>query len=115
MFKKFTSAAIAASLLLSACAVLPVQAEESSDAVTALPEWVPGTYDEAKAFYLTHGKTYVQDGLICTARLKYDDDEAFKADTDLPDPLFQQTLTPGTSGKPRLDYEQVIPIEITVY
>ena len=41
MFRKFASAAVAASLLLTACAALPAQAEEKSDVVIALPEWVP--------------------------------------------------------------------------
>ena len=94
MFKKFTSAAIAASLLLTACAALPVQAEEKSDFVIAMPKWVPNSYEEAREFYYAHGTTYVQDGMICMIRLTNKNrSDPFQEAADTMTMLYQETFT----------------------
>ncbi|MDE6788082.1 MAG: dockerin type I repeat-containing protein [Ruminococcus sp.] len=75
-FKKF----IALTMALSACCTMAgignVSAlEENTDTSvsfgeTALPEWVPQSFDDARAFAINHGKTYIADGVICCVQKK---------------------------------------------
>ena len=58
-------------MLASAATLMPVQAAGKTvtdPVIGTLPEWVPQDFAEAMQFYNSHGKTYVEDDVICLVR-----------------------------------------------
>ena len=58
-------------MLASAATLMPVQAAGKTvtdPVIGTLPEWVLQDFAEAMQFYNSHGKTYVEDDVICLVR-----------------------------------------------
>lgn len=65
-------ALLTAGMMLGAAVSLPpVQALEQPEedpVIGEIPDWVPKDFADAMQFYNTHGKTYVEDNVICLVR-----------------------------------------------
>ena len=71
MLKRIIAFLTTAVLTLSAAAIPNVQAADKTvtdPIIGELPDWIPRDFADAMEFYNTHGKSYVDDNVICLVR-----------------------------------------------
>ena len=91
MNKKLTAFLSAVMLTMSTVSAYGIHAEDE----TVLPDWIPQSFTEAMNFDNEHGRTHIEDNIICCVRYK-STDETYSYQTEYPEKSGMKELSSET-------------------